>query len=89
MVEWDPAVQHAVRARLGAAEADAFLARLEVLSPDILEPLGQVYGAVTDTGSSPPSWCGTRCRRGRPAGAAAAARPAPRDRPGLVPARRG
>ena len=50
MVEWDPAVEHAVRSRLGAAEADAFLARLEVLSPDILEPLGLVYGTVTDTG---------------------------------------
>ena len=50
MVEWDPAVEHAARSRLGAAEADAFLARLEVLSPDILEPLGLVYGTVTDTG---------------------------------------
>ena len=35
MVEWDPAVEHAARSRLGAAEADAFLARLEVLSPAI------------------------------------------------------
>jgi len=38
----------AARARLGPGEADAFLARLELLSFDILEPLGQVYGAVVD-----------------------------------------
>jgi amylosucrase len=50
VVEWDPAVARAVRSRLDAAEADAFLARLEVLSPDILEPLGLVYGGVTNTG---------------------------------------
>ena len=36
------------RARLGEAEADAFLARLELLSFDIAEPLGQLYGDVTD-----------------------------------------
>ena len=50
MVEWDPAVARAVRSRLDAAEADAFLARLAVLAPDILEPLGLVYGGVTDPG---------------------------------------
>jgi amylosucrase len=38
----------AARARLGPAEADAYLARLDLLSFDILEPLGQVYGAVVD-----------------------------------------
>ena len=70
MVEWDPAVQHAVRARLGAAEADAFLARLEVLSPDILEPLGLVYGTVTDTGQ-------LAAQLVRDTLAAAAARPEP------------
>jgi amylosucrase len=43
-----PAAQDAARQRLGPAEADAFLARLEVLSQDIWEPLEQVYGAVTD-----------------------------------------
>jgi amylosucrase len=44
------AVEDEARARLGAIEADAFLARLEQLSVDILEPLSQVYGAVTDAG---------------------------------------
>jgi amylosucrase len=43
-----PAAQDAARQRLGPAEADAFLARLEVLSQDIWEPLEQVYGTVTD-----------------------------------------
>jgi amylosucrase len=33
---------------LGSDEADAFLARLEQLSFDILGPLGQVYGGVVD-----------------------------------------
>jgi amylosucrase len=45
-----PAVEDEARNRLGAVEADAFLTRLEQLSVDILEPLGQVYGAVTDAG---------------------------------------
>ncbi len=40
--EWGPAVQRAARSRLGPAEADGFLARLELLSFDILEPLGRV-----------------------------------------------
>ena len=35
-------------ALLGSAEADAFLARLELLSFDILGPLSQVYGGVVD-----------------------------------------
>ncbi len=48
MPELGPAVGHQARSRLGLAEADAFLTRLEQLSPDILEPLGQVYGGVTD-----------------------------------------
>jgi len=43
-------VEREALARLGAAEADAFLTRLDQLSFDILEPLGQVYGAVTDPG---------------------------------------
>ncbi|HEV2253304.1 MAG TPA: amylosucrase [Streptosporangiaceae bacterium] len=43
-------VEDEARERLGAAEADAFLTRLEQLSVDILEPLSQVYGAVTDAG---------------------------------------
>ena len=48
MPELGPAVEYEVRARLGLTEADAFLARLEMLSPDITEPLGQVYGGVID-----------------------------------------
>jgi len=44
------AVEREALARLGAAEADAFLTRLDQLSFDILEPLGHVYGAVTDPG---------------------------------------
>jgi len=38
------------RSRLGAAEADAFLTRLDTLSADITEPLQQLYGDVTDSG---------------------------------------
>ena len=37
--------------RLGPAEADAFLARLEQLSFDITGPLSQLYGDVVDVGS--------------------------------------
>ncbi len=48
MPELGPAVEVEARSRLGAAEADAFLARLEQLSFDILGPLTQVYGGVTD-----------------------------------------
>jgi amylosucrase len=44
----DPAAEDEVHRRLGHQEADAFLARLEHLSFDIVEPLGQVYGGVTD-----------------------------------------
>lgn len=36
------------RSRLGPAEADAFLTRLETLSFDITGPLGLLYGDVTD-----------------------------------------
>ena len=43
-----PAVELEARSRLGLTEADAFLARLETLSFDITEPLGQVYGGATD-----------------------------------------
>jgi amylosucrase len=46
--ELGPAVEREARARLGLAEADAFLARLEQLSFDILGPLSQVYGGVAD-----------------------------------------
>jgi len=45
----DHEAEDAVRQRLGAAEADAFLARLEHLSFDITGPLEQVYGGVIDT----------------------------------------
>src|SRR5215471_17862307 len=38
------------RIRLGAAEEDAFLTRLETLSFDITGPLGRLYGDVTDVG---------------------------------------
>jgi amylosucrase len=43
-------VEDEARSRLGPAEADAFLTRLETLSFDITGPLGQVYGDVTDVG---------------------------------------
>jgi len=46
--EADPAVEREARSRLGLAEGDAFLARLEQLSFDILEPLTQLYGGVTE-----------------------------------------
>jgi len=46
--ELGPAVECEARSRLGPAEADAFLARLETLSFDITGPLGQVYGGVAD-----------------------------------------
>ena len=45
MPELRASVEREARERLGAAEADAFLTRLDQLSFDILEPLGQVYGA--------------------------------------------
>jgi amylosucrase len=45
----DREAQNAVRQRLGALEADAFLARLEQLTFDITGPLEQVYGGVVDT----------------------------------------
>jgi amylosucrase len=44
----DRAGEAAARLRLGPQEADAFLARLEQLSYDIVEPLEQVYGGVVD-----------------------------------------
>jgi amylosucrase len=43
-----PAVEREALNRLGAAEADAFLARLDQLTHDILEPLSQVYGVDAD-----------------------------------------
>jgi amylosucrase len=53
-VAGNPVVQSSVadaaRSRLGPAEADAFLARLETLSFDITGPLAQLYGGVTDVG---------------------------------------
>jgi amylosucrase len=42
------AAEDAVRHRLGLHEADAFLARLDQLSFDIVEPLEQVYGGAVD-----------------------------------------
>ena len=48
MPDLRPAVERETRARLDVAAADAFLTRLDQLTFDILEPLGQVYGAVTD-----------------------------------------
>ena len=50
MPELRPAVEREAVARLGFAEADAFLTRLDQLSFDIFEPLGQVYAGVTDPG---------------------------------------
>jgi amylosucrase len=46
--ELRPAVEREALTRLGATEADAFLTRLDQLTPDILEPLGQVYGTDAD-----------------------------------------
>ena len=87
MPELRPAVERETRARLDVAAADAFLTRLDQLSFDILEPLGQVYGAVTD-----PEKLATElvldalnAAAQRPV-AAAAARPPPRNRSRLVPA---
>ena len=48
MPELGPGVEHEARTRLGLAEADAFLARLETLSFDITGPLGLLYGGVAD-----------------------------------------
>ena len=48
MFTLDHAAEQAVRQRLGLPEADAFLARLEQLSFDIVEPLGQVYGSTVN-----------------------------------------
>jgi amylosucrase len=45
----DHEAENTVRQRLGAGEADAFLARLDQLSFDIAGPLEQVYGGVIDT----------------------------------------
>ena len=50
MPELGPAVEDEARSRLGPAEADAFLTRLETLSFDITGPLGLLYGGVTDVG---------------------------------------
>jgi len=43
-----PAAERAVQLRLGVAEADAFLTRLEQLWFDICEPLERVYGGTVD-----------------------------------------
>jgi amylosucrase len=48
MFRLDPAAESSVRRRLGLPEGDAFMARLEQLSFDIVEPLEQVYGDVID-----------------------------------------
>ncbi len=48
MFRLDHAAEQAVRQRLGLPEADAFLARLEHLSFDIVEPLSQVYGSTVN-----------------------------------------
>jgi hypothetical protein len=44
----DPATKQAVRQRLDPVEADAFLARLDLLAPDITGPLTQLYGGRAD-----------------------------------------
>jgi amylosucrase len=49
--ELGPEVEREARSRLRLEEADAFLGRLEQLSFDILGPLSQVYGDVTDVGA--------------------------------------
>ncbi len=48
MPELGPAVEYEARSRLGPAEADAFLTRLEALSFDITGPLGLLYSGVAD-----------------------------------------
>ena len=48
MFSLDHEAENTVRQRLGAVDADAFLARLEQLAFDIAGPLGQVYGGATD-----------------------------------------
>jgi len=48
--ELGPAIEDEARSRLGLTEADAFLARLEQLSFDILGPLRQLYGDVVEVG---------------------------------------
>ncbi|MEP7025690.1 MAG: alpha-amylase family glycosyl hydrolase [Actinomycetota bacterium] len=47
MMTLDPLVADKVRLRLGSRDGDAFLARLEHLWPDLIEPLQQVYGDMT------------------------------------------
>jgi amylosucrase len=42
------AVEQAIGQRLDPLEADAFLARLDLLAADIAEPLAQVYGGLAD-----------------------------------------
>ena len=44
------AVEQAIGQRLGPLEADAFLARLDLLAADIAEPLAQVYGDLDRRG---------------------------------------
>jgi amylosucrase len=44
----NPATEQAVRQRLEPAEADAFLARLDLLASDITGPLTQLYGGRAD-----------------------------------------
>jgi amylosucrase len=46
--ELGPAVEDEARRRLGEAGADAFLTRLDLLSFDICDALGQVYGDAVD-----------------------------------------
>ncbi len=48
MFEVPESTRQAARERLGPGDADAFLARLEKLKFDIVEPLGEVYGQVID-----------------------------------------
>ncbi len=65
MPEPGPAVEYEARSRLGLAEADAFLARLETLSFDITGPLGRLSGGVADVqASSTSAAAGSNCFRG-------------------------
>ncbi len=59
--EWGPAVQRAARSRLGPAEADGFLARLELLSFDILEPFNLIKSAPYVASSEESAAC--ECER--------------------------
>jgi amylosucrase len=70
LAELTAAVGPLARGRLGALEGEAFLARLEQVHLDVIEPLDALYGDRTDTGALVRALVGTALD-------AAAARPWP------------